>query len=266
MTIEITLSFVAKTYSIFYTACVTMCAAVFDTIGFTCVVVFMISLFACRDLAVALVITCTCRRIERAVLAARSAMGIVVLADVFLASLSFLLAYIANALLVDACASRTYVLDSARLACAAIDTTCRVVLRTRTLPVKRIETESLATCRGNADAIFAFSRFPSWYLAAIGFTRATSSDRIGNADIAFDVGIGFAGFGFAYLVFADAPLGILDCIAVDSCRCLTVGTCSCAVDFARAIRREVVAVGACCNDTCAVLAITCRGVVCCATV
>ena len=67
--------------------------------------------------------------------------------------------------------------------------------------------------------------------------------------------IGFAGFGFAYLVFADAPLGILDCIAVDSCRCLTVGTCNCAVDFARAVRREVVAVGACCNDACAVLAI-----------
>ena len=142
MTIEITLSFVAKTYSIFYTACVTMCAAVFDTIGFTCVVVFMISLFACRDLAVALVITCTCRRIERAVLAARSAMGIVVLADGLLAGPSFLRASIANALRGDAGASIPDVPHSARLACAAIDTTCRVVLRARTLPVKRIETES----------------------------------------------------------------------------------------------------------------------------
>ena len=87
-------------------------------------------------------------------------MGIVIFADVFLASLSFLLADVANALFVDARACRTDLLDIAKLACATIDTTRRVALCVCTLPVWR-ETEASSTCRSDADAGFAFTSPPS---------------------------------------------------------------------------------------------------------
>lgn len=70
-----------------------------------------------------------------AVLATRSAMGVVVLAEGFLACICLLQADIAFAHFVDTRAFGTDLLGRARFASAAVDATCRVTLRTRTLPV-----------------------------------------------------------------------------------------------------------------------------------
>ena len=70
-----------------------------------------------------------------AVLAARSAMGVVVLAEGFLVCTCVLLADIAFAHFVDTRTFGTDLLGRARFASAAVDATCRVTLRTRTLPV-----------------------------------------------------------------------------------------------------------------------------------
>ena len=65
----------------------------------------------------------------------------------------------------------------------------------------------------------------------------------------------FACFGFTLSVFTNARFGIFERITVDDACCTTVGARGCGVDFTRCTSREVVAVGACCNDACAVLAI-----------
>ena len=70
-----------------------------------------------------------------AVLAVRAAMGIVVLAEVFLVCICLLLADIAFAHFFDTRTLVTDLFDSARFASAAVDATCRVTLRTRALPV-----------------------------------------------------------------------------------------------------------------------------------
>ena len=62
-------------------------------------------------------------------------MGVVVLAEGFLACICLLQADIAFASFVDTRAFGTDLLGRARFASAAVDATCRVTLRTRTLPV-----------------------------------------------------------------------------------------------------------------------------------
>ena len=117
----------------------------------------MIAGFASRDLTCACVaassgsgMACKCL----AVLAGRAAMGIVILAEIFLVGTGRLLADIAVALFGDTRADGTDLLDGAGLAGIAIYAACRAALCLGTLALKRIQAELVLTRCGDTFPVF----------------------------------------------------------------------------------------------------------------
>ena len=94
-------------------------------------------------------------------------MGIVILTEIFFVSAGRLLADIAGTLFCFTCSGGTDLLDSAGLAGIAIGTACRAALGIGTLPLQRIQAETVLTGCGDTFSVLTCSGFPACELGTV---------------------------------------------------------------------------------------------------
>ena len=124
----------------------------------------MISRLAGRDLTDTLGCI-ACRRCSVAHVSTvdtlRSAMGIVILTEIFFVSAGRLLADIAFTLFCGTRSGGTDLFDGASLTGIAIGTACRAALGIGTQTLQRIQAETVLTGCGDAFPVLTFSSFPA---------------------------------------------------------------------------------------------------------